>query len=981
MSQLHTVFSPVFPIEKDSDVPSDEIPLVQTSTIQVFIQLAEPVVFIQGFESQEIAERPPSILRGSLIVRVLKPSKLKNISLAFKGYSRTDWPEGIPPKKQEFVEINDIVNHTWPFYRSSAQNSSYLGSGPNSTSSSVTNISALNPDSDDPILQDSGASLFRPSPKTNAANRNGHSSTSINTLSSSSIASKNSTDVTPTKPAISETNAATRSLSPLRLIRKATSPNTNDNKQTKQSSSRFSDLFSGTFSTSNDNSQGNQNKNNNLSPNSANINMHGPSDAFIFQPGDYIYTFEQAIPSSYPETIKADYGFVEYYLFISIERFGAFKSNITAKFPITLVRTQADTSIEETEPIAISRDWEHQLHYDIVIASKDIILDAFLPIAFRFSPIDKVTLHRIRIYLTETIDYYCKGKKVHRVEPTKKFLLAEHNGPKLENLGENNNSSKAKYLGNLLVDDSTGDLVNKEFEYQVFVPNTFANKQALHPDTGYEKIKSQHWIKICLRLSRMIDGKRKHYEIVIDSPIHVLHKLCSHANTLLPSYDCHIPMVRSSSKLHLNSIHDSLTEAPKYHDSNIFFPKEVLLSPILSPEVHALDLKLDNGRNTRRVESNRKSDIISDEAKEVFNSPRLKANIYQPDNLQRELASPQAIPLSPIASPSMTSLNLQTDEEPPEFDFDLDTINSSSSNNKRLPNNPPTYSDVMRSDGVTSNSTNIRTLMAGKFNHKSQEKLEVMKTEKYSKHNSLNSLSYSKKRISDGSSHSSSSKSKEENIENLSNYGMNNLGPKSNPMLATSISRSNSSPIHTSNSQSNLISTNKVDAMHDMLPSTIRFDNQSYNDLNEILDIDDNDTEDVTSISSSINRTGISAALSLDGPSAQPLLHSANSEHNKTADESSFNSSDLIDDLITFPTESSIDITAFYHKNSNTWHPLQQGEINQLSSVSSNDYTFKVANSNNVLSDFKHALHDGQTDNKRLASIDSTSTLRGGNAN
>ena len=84
------------------------------------------------------------------------------------------------------------------------------------------------------------------------------------------------------------------------------------------------------------------------------------------------------------------------------------------------------------------------------IASKDIILDAFLPITFKFAPLDKVTLHRIRIYVTETMEYYCREKKVHRMEPTKKFLLTEQKGPKLPNLPNDANLSKAKNMGNLL---------------------------------------------------------------------------------------------------------------------------------------------------------------------------------------------------------------------------------------------------------------------------------------------------------------------------------------------------------------------------------------------------------------------------------------------------------------------------------------------------------------------------------------------------
>lgn len=95
MDELHTVLSPIFPPEKDIDVPADYTPLTHSGSVQVFIKLVEPVVFLQGFEStkhshQKNENLQSSILRGSLIVRVTKPTKLKSINLNFKGYCRTE---------------------------------------------------------------------------------------------------------------------------------------------------------------------------------------------------------------------------------------------------------------------------------------------------------------------------------------------------------------------------------------------------------------------------------------------------------------------------------------------------------------------------------------------------------------------------------------------------------------------------------------------------------------------------------------------------------------------------------------------------------------------------------------------------------------------------------------------------------------------------------------------------------------------------
>lgn len=94
----------------------------------------------------------------------------------FKGYARTEWIEGIPPKKQEFAEINDIINHTWPFYQSSEHHHSHhahssTASSSPAASNATSNNSGSNtrtgtPDNEDsPVYKGTGAALYRPLPR------------------------------------------------------------------------------------------------------------------------------------------------------------------------------------------------------------------------------------------------------------------------------------------------------------------------------------------------------------------------------------------------------------------------------------------------------------------------------------------------------------------------------------------------------------------------------------------------------------------------------------------------------------------------------------------------------------------------------------------------------------------------------------------------------------------------------------------------
>jgi len=74
---------------------TDEKPVATGNGINVGISLAEPVLFLQGFEPTDTSNRSTAMLRGSLHLRVLKNTKIKAVTLRFKGRAVTRWPEGM----------------------------------------------------------------------------------------------------------------------------------------------------------------------------------------------------------------------------------------------------------------------------------------------------------------------------------------------------------------------------------------------------------------------------------------------------------------------------------------------------------------------------------------------------------------------------------------------------------------------------------------------------------------------------------------------------------------------------------------------------------------------------------------------------------------------------------------------------------------------------------------------------------------------
>ena len=62
--------------------------------MSVSLNLAEPVLFLQGFEQGDTSNRNTAMLRGHLHLKIAKNVKIKAVTLKFKGTATTKWPEG-----------------------------------------------------------------------------------------------------------------------------------------------------------------------------------------------------------------------------------------------------------------------------------------------------------------------------------------------------------------------------------------------------------------------------------------------------------------------------------------------------------------------------------------------------------------------------------------------------------------------------------------------------------------------------------------------------------------------------------------------------------------------------------------------------------------------------------------------------------------------------------------------------------------------
>ncbi|KAI1373069.1 hypothetical protein F4677DRAFT_448896 [Hypoxylon crocopeplum] len=303
----------------------------------------------------------------------------------------------------------------------------------------------------------------------------------------------------------------------------------------------------------------------------------------VFYPGTYEYSFELPIDHHQLETTKLQFGSVKWDLETRVERAGAFKPNLHGTKEVCIVRVPDQLSLEMTEPISISRQWEDQLHYDIMISGKSFPIGTKIPIAFKLTPLAKVQVHKLKVFVTESIEYWTNDRRVTRKDPGRKILLLEKSAGKP--LDKQFDASDVRVLsgGELTPDrrheariaaqrrrsaeasrthtapqplpDPTDNLLgdlgleaywgSTEIEMNVQIPTCeqMAKDKSLrlHPDCSWKNVNVYHWIKIVMRISRLdpddpAGKRRRHFEISIDSPFTVLNCRATQANTALPEY-------------------------------------------------------------------------------------------------------------------------------------------------------------------------------------------------------------------------------------------------------------------------------------------------------------------------------------------------------------------------------------------------------------------------------------------------------------
>ncbi|KAI0696679.1 hypothetical protein C8T65DRAFT_663417 [Cerioporus squamosus] len=264
-----------------------------------------------------------------------------------------------------------------------------------------------------------------------------------------------------------------------------------------------------------------------------------------FRKGVYTYPISFTIPANSPPTLHVDYGSVTWKLKAVVHRPGAFKQKLTASQEITVVTTPGEDDTEESESIVVERQWDTQMQYLIMISGRSFAIGGTMPVSITFMPWTKMKIHRISVLIEERVDYWTGFRRVARTDPINR------DGPPLLPLSTDDPEAfKQSPLNEVLnPDDDISEVVSSfmgpgpwTIRKELHLPKA---EGTLHTTNKNKRsnISVSHMLKIIFRVERGDDsavdpqtGKRKLFDIVVQTPVHILSHLCNPEHTALPPY-------------------------------------------------------------------------------------------------------------------------------------------------------------------------------------------------------------------------------------------------------------------------------------------------------------------------------------------------------------------------------------------------------------------------------------------------------------
>lgn len=272
-----------------------------------------------------------------------------------------------------------------------------------------------------------------------------------------------------------------------------------------------------------------------------------------FKKGTYTYPVSISIPGHSPPTLHCEFGNVTWRLKAVVHRPGAFRSKLTATREVIVVACPIEDAAEETGNIIVERHWEQQLQYLIVISGRSFYIGGTMPVSFTLMPFAKVKIYKIHVSIEERIDYYTQMNRIARTDPVTRIDLLNVKGgddPILPLDSDDVDAFRNSPLYNLATQDD--DLSEMASSLMGPGPWTFHQDLQLPHSCSYMRFTNKnknsniavtHTLKWIMRVARGDDlyinpktGRRKLYDIVVQTPVQILSCRCNPEWTSLPGY-------------------------------------------------------------------------------------------------------------------------------------------------------------------------------------------------------------------------------------------------------------------------------------------------------------------------------------------------------------------------------------------------------------------------------------------------------------
>ncbi|KAI0090703.1 hypothetical protein BDY19DRAFT_886993 [Irpex rosettiformis] len=297
-----------------------------------------------------------------------------------------------------------------------------------------------------------------------------------------------------------------------------------------------------------------------------------------FRKGVYTYPVSFAIPSGSPPTMACEFGMVTWRLKAYAHRPGTFTTKLSAGREVVVVASPSEDDTEDSESIIVERQWDTQMQYLITISGRSFPVGGVIPFSITFAPWTKMKVFRLHVVIEERVDYFSDFKKLVRTDPLNRVVLLalkdQHKDHPILPLDSNDIEA---FKGSPLYSDAESDEEVSETIANLMGPGPWAITRNIPlPKTCNElhftnknkksNITVSHTLKIIFRVQRGDDqevdkqtGKRKMFDIVVQTPIHILSCLCGPDFTALPPYSEHpfasdlaLPSVMCNCRQHLS---------------------------------------------------------------------------------------------------------------------------------------------------------------------------------------------------------------------------------------------------------------------------------------------------------------------------------------------------------------------------------------------------------------------------------------------